>query len=130
MATPNGTVKNFKLKAYQPREKQEQDALAAWLDAKRILFYAIPNGEKRDVVTAVNLKRGGVKKGVPDLCLPIPTSRHHGLYLELKRRDGGVTSPEQKIWIARLNENGYLAIVCKGWDVAREVIEQYLAEKI
>jgi hypothetical protein len=49
-----------------------------------------------------------------------------GLFLELKRRKGGVTSPEQRDWIARLGAAGYDVRVCRGWDEARRAIEDYL----
>ncbi len=36
------------------------------------LLYHIPNGGSRNAIEAKNLKRQGVKPGVPDLCLPVP----------------------------------------------------------
>ena len=48
------------------------------------------------------------------------------MYIELKRREGGRVSYEQKAWIMTLNSFGYRAVVCRGWDEAREEIEHYL----
>ena len=67
-----------------------------------------------------------MKPGFPDLFLPIPIAKWHGLFIELKRIKGGVVSPEQKDWIAFLQEQGYGAVVCKGWLEARNTLVDYL----
>lgn len=90
------------------------------------LMYHIPNGGYRSKAEAARFRREGVKPGVPDICLPVPRGEYHGLYIELKRRDGGKVSKFQTEWIAKLNENGYLAVVCNGWEKAAETITQYL----
>lgn len=91
------------------------------------MLYAIPNGGDRNMLVAKKLKAEGVKKGVPDLCLPIARGDHHGLYVELKRQKGGRVSAEQKAWISALRGQGYRAEVCKGateaWDVIREYMQ-------
>lgn len=91
------------------------------------MLFAVPNGGDRNMLVAKKLKAEGVKKGVPDLCLPIPRGVYHGLFIELKRQKGGVISPEQKAWIAALRGQGYRAEVCKGateaWDVIREYVQ-------
>jgi len=92
------------------------------------LLYNSPNGGKRDKITAVILQRTGVKPGVPDICLPVPKGGHGALYIELKRQKGGVLSANQKVWLDRLNQAGNRAVVCKGWEAAREAIEQYLTD--
>lgn len=113
-------------------EAAEQSALIAWanLQAKATpelaRLYAVPNGGSRHKLEAVNLKRQGVKKGVPDLCLPVPRHGRHGLYIELKRTKGSTTSREQKEWIAYLNQAGYVAVICKGFEQARDAILEYL----
>lgn len=110
-------------------EDQEQTALFKWLDAKGILAFAIPNGGHRDLVTATIMKRTGTKRGVPDIFIPIPTKRAHGLFIEMKRKDGGVVSKHQQEWIEKLIDNGYDAVVCKGADEAIKTIELYLEEQ-
>ncbi|QQP96524.1 VRR-NUC domain-containing protein [Lysobacter enzymogenes] len=91
------------------------------------LLHAIPNGGLRSRKTAADLKAGGVKAGVPDYCLPVPRGAHHGLYIELKRLRDGRLSPEQAWWLASLEEQGYRAIVCRGWQEAFAAIKDYLA---
>lgn len=70
-------------------------------------------------------KASGVKKGVPDLCLPVPRGKYHGLYIELKN-EKGKTSREQEWWGDKLLEQGYMWEVCHGWRSAVEVLEWYL----
>ena len=89
-------------------------------------LYAIPNGGLRHKYTAIKLKKCGVKPGVPDICLPVARKGYYGLYIEIKRRKGGRVEPEQEDWIEFLTLQGYKAVVCRGFDEARAVIEDYL----
>lgn len=117
-------------------ESVEQRALVAWADSTWIpgcpgerigsFLYAIPNGGARRPVEAAILKGEGVRAGMLDLCLAFPAFAHHGLYIEMKRRKGGVTSAKQKEWVSRLTRVGYRAEVCAGYEAARSVILNYL----
>ena len=98
-----------------------------WPELK--LFYHIPNEGKRSPAAAGRLKQEGMKRGVPDNCLPVPRGKYHGLYIELKRVKGGKPTPEQKQWVENLTGQGYLALICKGWEEAAKVIERYLREE-
>lgn len=93
-------------------------------------LHAVPNGGFRNKKTANDLKLEGVKSGVPDISFPYPTGKHYGLYIEMKRKKGGKLSEHQRKWLAYLNEAGYLAVVCKGEEQARDVITRYIAEEI
>lgn len=90
------------------------------------LLYHVPNGGHRSKAEAGRFKAEGVKAGVPDLCLPIPRGRYHGLYIELKRIRDGRTSENQDKWLAALQAQGYMAVVCKGWEAAAETLKSYL----
>ena len=113
-------------------EAQEQKALFEWARLQQgrypalALMYHIPNGGSRNPIEAHNLKEQGVKSGVPDICLPVPNLVNTALYIELKRRKGGKVSDHQRGWIAALNRVGNRAVVCKGWDEARDEILNYL----
>ena len=115
-----------------PSELEEQQQLIAWAqDAQQQhpelrLLFAIPNGEHRHWTVAKRLKRQGVRPGVPDLMLPAPRSGFHGLFLELKRRDGGVISDRQAGWHTGLLEQGYMVAVCRGAIDARNALLKYL----
>lgn len=120
-----------RLTVYTSSEHDEQKALFQWsaLHAGRCpelaLMFAIPNGGKRDPVTAVRLRDEGVKPGVPDICLPVARQGWHGLFIELKWGRNKPSEP-QLDWLARLTEQGYLAVVAWGWQEAAEVIRDYL----
>ena len=100
------------------------EALAPSVPALRLLF-AVPNGGHRHKATAGKLKAEGVRKGVPDMCLPVAYGGFHGLYIELKAQ-GGRASDEQREWIAALQAQGYRAEVCVGAEAAWRVICEYL----
>lgn len=115
-----------------PTEAQEQETLFEWarmMEGKYpelALLHAIPNGGSRHPVEAKHLKAQGVKAGIPDIFLPVARQGYHGLYIEMKRRKGGRVSVEQKKMLMALQQQGYKAVVCEGWDWARTAIEKYL----
>ncbi len=88
-------------------------------------LHAIPNGGRRDKAEAAHLKRQGVKSGVPDLCLPVPRGKHHGLYIEMKVGKNKPTG-NQLAWLLGLSRNGYAVKVCYSAREAREAIVRYL----
>lgn len=101
-------------------EDEEQMMLVSWFrktyhPMHRI--FAIPNGGVRSKLQGMKLKVTGVSAGVPDLF--IPSIR---MFIEMKRVKGGVVSEEQKDWINYLNSVGYSAIVCKGFEEAKNKI--------
>lgn len=116
-----------------PTEAEEQGLLFRWAEIARgrypalDLLFHIPNGGKRGKSEAARFKAEGVKAGVPDLFLPVPRGKAHGLFIELKRRKGGRVSKEQAIWTISLQAQGYRAEVAKGWEEARDIIIEYLA---
>jgi hypothetical protein len=137
--------KPFKLTPQVPTEGQEQEQLISWSQAAQhrfpelALLYAIPNGvpingpQKWALINA--FKRRGLKKGVPDLCLPVQRifegARYAGMYLEMKRTTGGVRSADQDWWLSRLAEQGYFTATPKGFKEAAELLVSYLlGEKV
>lgn len=115
-----------------PTESDEQKALMRWAAYNRgrypelALLYHIPNEGQRDPRVGARMRAEGLRKGVPDLCLPVARGGSHGLYIELKRTKGGRVSPEQAEWIDGLLRQGYAACVCRGWEEASREIERYL----
>jgi hypothetical protein len=115
-----------------PKESSEQIALFQWAEfaAGRYpelrLLYHIPNGGSRNAIEAHNLRLQGVKAGVPDICLPVPKGGYAALYIELKRKSKGRVSDAQRGWIEALKRAGNCALVCKGFDEARNTILEYL----
>ena len=117
-----------------PTEHAEQVAVVRWADAMAGLFpplgllLAIPNGGARTAVTGARLRAEGVRRGVPDLLLPVARRGHHGLWIELKRQGATAsrTTPQQRWWLERLREEGHSAHLCAGAREAIETIEWYL----
>ena len=60
---------------------------------KELHWFAIPNGGKRDLRTAVKLKREGVKRGATDIVVLLEDGRVAWLELKIK---GGSLSVEQQ----------------------------------
>ena len=116
-----------------PTESAEQQALFRWARASSgkhpelRLMYHIPNEGKRNPATGRRMRAEGLRRGVPDICLPVARGGYHGLYIELKRRKGGRVSPEQDQWLNDLRKAGYMAIVSKGWEEAAVSISWYLS---
>jgi hypothetical protein len=79
-------------------------------------------------VVASKLKAEGVRRGVPDLMLPVPMNGYHGLFIELKKEKGKATE-EQEEWLDHLNTMGYNAMLCRGFDEAKIAIINYLELK-
>jgi hypothetical protein len=115
-------------------EHDEQKKLIKWWEmyssSKGIpkeLFFAIPNGGKRDVITAKVLQSEGVRPGVPDLFLALETYTHAGLFIEMKKAKGGVVSDKQRAFAEMLeNHTSYQHKVCRGFDEARLCVERYI----
>lgn len=89
------------------------------------LLFHIKNETKEGAQQVAVDRAAGVKKGVPDLCLPVPKGVYHGLYIELKTEKGR-TSQAQDWWGEKLREQGYFWEVCHGWQSATRVLEWYL----
>ncbi len=92
------------------------------------LLYHIPNGGSRNKMEAANLKRQGVRAGVPDLCLPVARGKNHGLYIELKAGKNKPTE-KQKEWLENLTKQGYKAEVAHSCEDAVDIILNYIGEK-
>ncbi len=113
-----------------PQEETEQIAVVQYCRYAGIPIYAVPNGGSRNRLEAIHLKAQGVSPGVPDLVIPLACSGFYGLYIEMKREKGSKTSQAQKDWIATLTKNGYCARICKGFDEARQLIDDYRGGKL
>ena len=113
------------------REGQEQAALLSEIELRYPqvfeLIYHVPNGGHRHKLVAMKLKQQGVKAGIPDLVLPMARGGFFGLYIEFKATvDPAAVSASQAACIRRLNEQGYLAVVCRGHFDAMEQVRAYL----
>ena len=121
----------WRVRRSKTSEHDEQAALIQWTHTvaryvpEILLLHAIPNGGKRELITAQRLRAEGVKPGVPDLFLPVPRYGKHGLYLEMKGSKRQPSSIQQH-WIRDLRAQGYRVEVCYGWVEAAKIIAEYL----
>jgi len=87
----------------------------------RGLLYHVPNGEKRDKITANLLKAKGVVAGIPDLVFHY---RARTYFFELKRPDGkGVLSKAQKDIHRQLDNQRFIVYVVDDYDTFRHLIQ-------
>lgn len=123
------------MKEIHTSESDEQIVVFNWAQMMEgrypelALLHHIPNGGKRSMSEAVRFKREGVKAGVPDICLPVPRGKYHGLYVEMKAADGRV-SEYQKEWLSKLTAQGYFTAVCFGAQSAIDTITRYLSLEV
>lgn len=115
-----------------PTEAEEQTTLFQWVKAVKgkipelELLFHIANEGKRSYANGAAMKQAGLRRGVPDLFLPVPREDKHGLFIELKRTKGSRVSADQLAWIDSLRQQNYQAEICYGWLEAVKAIEQYL----
>lgn len=89
------------------------------------LLFAIPNGGRRDIVTAAKMKEEGVVAGVADLFLAIPCNGYHGLWIEMKTSKGRQQTT-QKEFEKSVLEQGYQYKVCRSLNEFMNIIKEYL----
>ena len=110
-----------------PTEAEEQIRFVQYLRLKNLAHFRVPNEtftkswHQKNMNTAL-----GVSKGVPDLFVIVAGRL---IAIEMKRVKGSVTSPEQKVWISRLNKAGVPAYIAKGCSEAIAIIELMLKSK-
>lgn len=112
-------------------EHQIQACVMEWAEGQLIqhpelkMLYAIPNGGARNAVTGALLKAEGVKRGVPDLCLPVARGKYHGLYIEMKRATGKPTQAQIQ-WLYDLKDQGYATAISHDAALTADLILRYL----
>jgi hypothetical protein len=103
-------------------------ALSPWHDYP---IYAIPNfaghhgSAQARLISGARAKAEGRRKGVPDICAAVPRAGWPGLYLEAKK-PGNHPDAEQRVWIARLQAEGYAVGVCWSTDELWAALQHYL----
>ena len=127
--------KPFKLtppKPFVPTEYSEQVTVFEWAKWCKLpgidMLYATLNGVKLPIGYAVKLSKAGLKRGPLDINLDVARAGQFGFRGELKRTKGGVISIEQEVWIERLQEEGYFAVVKSGAQEMIDSITWYLRQ--
>jgi len=72
-------------------------------------------------------RAGGLKKGRPDIHLPVKRGEFGALFIELKtEEDGSRLDPDQEIYLKGLQVQGNYVCVCIGFSEAIRVITEYI----
>ena len=103
-----------------PTEHEEQMDFVRWFRRtyKGVRIFAIPNGGERKKAEAMRLKAEGVSKGVLDLHVPA-----WRVWVEMKKRKGGVISADQRDWAEYLTGLGHTVLFCYGSEDAQRQIK-------
>jgi len=94
-----------------------------------VLFTISPGGLITNSRTGGKAKKMGYTPGTPDLMIfaegHYKWTKYASLFLELKI-DKEQLSSVQEDWLKKLNQRGYLAVCCHGFEEAKAVIDGYL----
>ena len=82
------------------------------------------NGVKLSATQARIAKAQGMLSGVPDLFLPVPRGKYHGLYIEMKHGSNTLTE-NQKKFLQNAANVGFAVSVCYSAQEAIKRIEDY-----
>lgn len=122
---------------YNPKEEDEQIGFVNYCRAKGYKVHHCANevgGSSQAMkMRAIKAKRLGTSKGFPDLLIFVPiygqdeiADAYQPIAIEMKRRKGSVTSPEQKVWGAILSKSGIPFKVCHGCQEAIDFVDEVL----
>lgn len=89
-------------------------------------LFAVPNGGRRDAVTAAKMKAEGVVAGVADLIL-LRSNRDYGaLLVEMKTASGRQSESQKKWQLALCSDDEYKYVVCRSLDDFIREVSDYL----
>lgn len=114
-------------------ESSHQQAVIKWSQQPSVrdrypelaLLHHIKNETKEGAAQVAVDKAMGVKKGVPDLHLPVARGGYHSLYIEMKNETGRANDA-QNWWLERLKLEGNYTVICHGWQSAVNILTWYL----
>ena len=127
----------MKVKINSPTEHQEQVAIfdwAAYSTGKYPELAALNcslSGVKLTIGQAVKAKRAGMKKGFPDISMPVRSRGFGGMFIELKKVNGvpSDVKAHQREWLNFLITQGYFCAAAFGSEEAIFLIKWYLDGK-
>ncbi|RDU70392.1 VRR-NUC domain-containing protein [Helicobacter aurati] len=128
----------------QNREHKLQVSIFSWAEYNlkkypelKLLNSSLNGIFIKNKLASYNAKLSGMKKGYPDIFLPVARCGYHGLFIELKVNQDkdlniskGRLTKEQEQWLKDLNNQGYLAVVSYGYESTIKLIENYLRGKL
>lgn len=118
------------MKKNQP-ERDQKIAFVQLMQYKLPLLYkylfALEHGGSRHLLEAKNLKKVGVKEGLPDYFFIYPSNEYIGLFLEFKANNNTQTK-KQKEFFELARGVGYKCVVVKLADEALNVVTEYIGD--
>ncbi len=121
------------------REEAIQKAVCIYLRLQypSVIFTSESSGVKLTMGQAVKAKKMRSGDKLPDLWILEPSKGYHGLLIELKAEDPYTKKGTPKTdhiakqleTIAKLNDKGYCAVMCNGFNEAKQMIDSYLGVK-
>ncbi|CAB4203012.1 VRR-NUC domain containing protein [uncultured Caudovirales phage] len=99
------------------------------IDPRFKAIYHIANERKTSWIGGKILKSKGVRSGVPDVCVPIPTKSYPGLYIEFKVKPNKLTS-NQSDYCQLLHAMGYAVRIAWSGEEALGIVKSYLKEEL
>lgn len=111
------------------RETDEQQLVVEYLEllksqGKVRIFCALPNNlYTKSWSQKIKQKREGLRPGFPDLVIVF---KNTVLFLEMKRKKGGVVSKDQWAFLTELADKNTKTAVAKGFDEAKALIDSIL----
>ncbi len=100
--------------------------LLLWEARAKVVWFHVPNGESRSPRTGARLKQMGVRAGVADLCIILPSGLVH--FLELKAPKGKQSKP-QKDFQAQCEGCGVPYAVASSFEEAEAILRRWGALK-
>lgn len=91
-------------------------------------LFAVPNGGKRDKVTAAKLKAEGALAGVADLILLIQSKGYGALLIEMKTSSGR-QADSQKAWQKAIEKDGYKYVICRSISDFIKEVNSYMGHE-
>jgi len=114
-------------------ESEQQVTFFDWVrlrertDERYQQIYAVPNGQLRQTAVACRLRQEGVRKGVLDINVDVPSGRFHGAKIEMKV-EGRYLTKEQREAAQRNERFGYAVKVAHSAGEAMIWLMAYLGE--
>lgn len=131
LASMHGFVCAWDERAYTVKGWAAENSAVAIPELRWV--FAIPNGGSRGSTkqeaqrVGSKLKAEGVKAGVSDLMVPIPRHGLAGLFIEMKRLDGGAgLSALQKEFGAFVRTQNFAFMQADGWIKAARAIQHWM----
>jgi hypothetical protein len=116
------------LKDGSPSESTIQKSVINWLKMQKSmdgLFMKIPNEGKRTASYGRRMREEGMLAGAFDIFITLPAHGFHGMWLELKSRQGKLSLLQHKF--KRKQESvGYYCVVCYDIDDAIENLTWFI----